>query len=309
MNAGATLVSDIRASCRLPVIVAPMFLISGPELVIASARAGVMAALPAPNARTIEALEQWFAAIANGFDGLGHALWGVNMIVHPTYDRFEQELALVERYRPRLVITALGSPARVVDRVHGFGGAVFADVVSVAQARKALAGGADGLILVCGGAGGHTGTLNPFAFLDEVRQFWDGPVALAGGIATGRAIRAAEVAGADLAYMGTHFIAARESLVSDENREMLGACTSADVIATDVVSGVMANWLRPSLDRSGLLESAGVAQAAPDFSNLHSSAKAWKDVWGGGHGVAQTPGPRTAREIVDDLVAQYRAVA
>lgn len=188
-----------------------------------------------------------------------------------------------------------------------YGGAVFADVISVGQARKAIAGGADGLILVCNGAGGHTGSLNPFAFVEEVRSFWDGPIALAGGIASGRSVHAACVAGADLAYLGTHFIAARESLVSDENRELLGQCSISDIVTTDAVSGVPANWLKPSLEKAQLDAGDAKPAAAPDFSNLHSSSKAWKDIWGAGHGVGQTPGARSTAEIVEDLASQYEA--
>ena len=269
-QAGRDLLADVRRDLRLPIVVAPMFLISGPDMVIAAGQAGVLCALPAPNARTIEVLADWLAQIDAAF-------------------------------------AALGSPARVTEQVHAYGGAVFADVISVAQARKAIAGGADGLILVTARAGGHTGTLNPFAFVDEVRQFWDGPIALAGGIATGRAIRAAEAAGADLAYIGTHFIAAQESLVSDENRQLLGQCSSADVVTTDAVSGVPANWLRPSLEKAQLDSREGKPVAAPDFSNLHSSSKAWKDIWGAGHGVGQTPGARPLAAIVEDLAQQYAA--
>lgn len=305
--AGQRLLADMGQHLRLPIVVAPMFLISGPDMVIAAGRGGVMGALPAPNARTIEMLEQWLGQISRGFAPLGHSLWGVNMIVHPTYDRFDAELDLICQYRPRLVVTALGNPGRVTDRVHEYGGAVFADVISVAHARKAIAGGADGLILVTAGAGGHTGTLNPFAFVEEVRQFWHGPIALAGGIASGRAIHAARVAGADLAYLGTHFIAARESLVSDENRAMLGQCGSADIVTTDAVSGVMANWMRPSLEKAGLAGQVAQKAKLPDFSNLHASSKAWKDIWGAGHGVGQTPGMRPMADIIDELEQQYTA--
>jgi hypothetical protein len=178
---------DLRHDLKLPVIVAPMFLISGPALVVAAAKAGVIAAFPAANARTVADLERWMASIE---DQLAAAKsprqWGVGLIVHRSYDRFADDLALAREYRPRLVITALGDPRRVIDPVHAYGGEVFCDVVSVAQARKAAAAGVDGLVLVTAGAGGHTGTLNPFAFVDEVRRFWPGQIALSGAIANGR---------------------------------------------------------------------------------------------------------------------------
>jgi nitronate monooxygenase len=179
--------ADLRAGLRLPVIVAPMFLISGPDLVIAAGRAGLLGAFPAPNARTLEDLAAWLARIdlelaADGRPGQ----WAINMIVHPTYTRCEAELDLLSQYAPRLVITALGGPKRVMDRVHGFGGLVFTDVINTEHARKAIAAGADGLVLVAAGAGGHTGALSPFVFVDEVRRFWQGPIVLAGGIGNAR---------------------------------------------------------------------------------------------------------------------------
>ena len=208
--ADRAIVDTLRTQLRIPAIVAPMFLISGPDLVISAGKAGLLGAIPAPNARTIPDLDAWFARISTELGEVERAdLWAVNMIVHKSYDRFDAELDLICRYRPRIVVTALGSPRRVLDAVHGYGGAVFADTIDPNQAKKAIDAGADGLILVAHGAGGHTGRFNPFAFVEEVRSFWDGPLILGGGIATGRAIRAAEVLGADFAYLGTRFIAAR----------------------------------------------------------------------------------------------------
>lgn len=242
----------LLARLRLPVIAAPMFLISGPDLVIAAARAGIIGAFPTPNARTIDDLSNWLQQIEEQLAISGHSgLWAVNMIVHPTYERFAAELDLVCAHRPAIVITALGSPARVRDRVHSFGGQVYADVVAPDQARKAIDAGADGLILVASGAGGHTGRYSAFAFVEEVRRSWDGPLVLGGAIGSARAIRAALDLGADFAYVGTRFIAASESLVSDKNRDMLVRATMTDIITTQAVTGIASNWMRESLHAAG----------------------------------------------------------
>src|SRR5262245_10130935 len=195
----------------LPVIAAPMFLVSGPDLVIAACKAGVIGAFPAPNCRKIEDLDAWLARISAEV-GPDAAPFALNMVVHSTYPRLAAELELAKKYKPALVITALGSPRQVVEAVHSYGGRVFADVISPKFAKKAIEAGADGLILVSAGAGGHAGALAPFAFLPAVRKFWSGPVVLGGAIANGRAVRAVEVLGADLAYVGTSFIAASESM-------------------------------------------------------------------------------------------------
>jgi nitronate monooxygenase len=295
---------------RLPVIAAPMFLISGPDLVIAAARAGIIGAFPTPNARTIDDLEAWLKRIHVELEpeGLGER-WAINMIVHPTYERFDAELDLVCRYRPRLVITALGSPRRVLERVHDYGGMVFADVIDGKQARKAVDVGVDGLILVASGAGGHTGRYSAFAFVEEVRSFWSGPIVLGGAIGSGRGIRAALMLGADFAYIGTRFIASRESLASDENRAMLVRARMEDIIATTSVTGVMGNWLRECLERAGLADDSIDANRKVDFSNLHGDTKAWKNIWGAGQGVGHTSSVQTVSAIVDELCASYRQAA
>jgi len=211
---------NLFAGLDLPVLAAPMFLVSGPRLLAASCQAGIVGSLPAPNARTVEQLQQWLEQIVGERDaaqqrGEQWAPWMLNMIVHSTYDRFEAELELVRRYQPPIVSTALGSPKRVLDTVHAYGGVVIADVISPALARKAVAAGVDGLVLVCNGAGGHTGNYNPFAFVAEVREFWDGPLGLAGAISNGRDIHAAQVLGCDFSLVGTRLIATHESLVED----------------------------------------------------------------------------------------------
>ncbi|TWC95332.1 nitronate monooxygenase [Sphingobium sp. AEW010] len=245
--------------------------------------------------------------VADGAAGAyDFGLGAVFLIVHPTYERFEAELDLVCEYRPSIVITALGSPRRVLDRIHGYGGSVFSDVVTPEQARKAAAAGADGLILVASGAGGHTGHYSPFALVEEVRSFWDGPLILGGAIGSARAIGAALDLGADFAYMGTHFIAAPESLVVDDNREMLVRASMSDIVTTPAVTGVASNWIRESLDRAGFTPEILEVKKKIDFSNLHGDAKAWKNIWGAGHSVGTTRSIRTVATIVDELVDDFR---
>jgi nitronate monooxygenase len=288
---------------RIPVLAAPMFLVSGPELVIAAARAGIAGSFPTPNARTIADLEIWCDEIASGLGEELAASWAANVIVHRTYDRLAAELEVLARHRPRLVITALGSPTRVLDDVHAWGGQVYADCASPEHAEKAIAAGADGVVLVCTGAGGHTGAYSPFAFTADVRSFWDGPLVLAGGIADGRAVRAAEVLGADMVYMGTRFIATPESLVSEAQREMVVETPMRDIVLSSTVTGVAANWMKVSLERSGhLATGSGV-----DFSGAIADNKAWKHVWSAGHSVARVRRIASVAEVVDELVADYVA--
>lgn len=294
---------------RIPVFVAPMFLISGPELVIEAAKAGVIGAFPAPNARTIEDLRDWMNEIdetlkAENLSGN----WAVNMIVHPTYDRFEEELALIQKFKPKIVISALGSPKRILHEVHSYEGKVFSDVISVSQARKAIAAGADGLVAVCAGAGGHTGSLSPFALVQEVRKFWQGPLIAGGAVSSAEGVGAMRLLGADLAYMGTHFISAKESLVSDEYRAMLVGAEAEDIVTTAAVSGVPGNWLRPSLEQNGISDTALKSDTKVDFSNIHGDSKAWKNVWGAGQGVGGTLGVYTTRELVDQLARDWEAL-
>lgn len=303
------LVDDLMSRLRLPIIAAPMFLISGPDLVIAAGKAGIIGAFPTPNARTIDDLAAWLPRIVGELEAAGRAgMWAINMIVHPTYERFGAELDLICEYKPNIVVTALGSPKRALDRVHAYGGAVFSDVISPDQARKAVDAGADGLILVASGAGGHTGQYSPFALIEEVRAFWDGPLILGGAIGSARSVRAARMLGADFAYMGTRFIAARESLVSDANREMLVRAQMRDIVTTPAVTGVASNWMRESLDAAGFTPDMLKVEKKIDFSNLHGDSKAWKNIWGAGHAVGTTRAIQTVAEIVDDLVREDAAL-
>ena len=291
---------------RAPVIVAPMFLVSGPELVIESCRSGLVGSFPTQNARTLEDLDGWLGAIRRGIVDVEDPQWAVSMIVHPSYDRFPQELELMTEYQPDTVITALGSPSRVLDEIHDYGGTVFADVMSIHHARKAVDAGADGLVLVCNGAGGHTGTLSPFAFVDEVRQFFDGPLVLGGAISTGQAVRAVEVLGADMAYMGTRFIACPESLANDRYRDILVRSRIDDVTATAAVTGVLCSWLTESLADVGFEQEHLDSKGKIDFSDVHGANKPWKDIYGAGQGVGQIDSVASVSEVAEQVIDEYK---
>lgn len=297
----------VRDALRAPVIVAPMFLVSGPEFVIESCRAGLVGSFPTQNARTFEDLVDWFDRIRAGVADLPGASWAISMIVHRSYERFAAELELVQEYRPDVVVTALGPPSRVLDEVHGYGGAVYADVMSVEHARKAADAGADGLVLVCHGAGGHTGRLSPFAFVDEVRRFFDGPLVVGGAVSTGRAVRAVEVLGADYAYMGTRFIACPESLVNDRYRDMLVRSELGDVTATAAVTGVLCSWLTESLTDAGYDPDSLAEAGRIDFSDVHGEHKPWKDIFGAGQGVGEIDGAASVADVADRIVEEYLA--
>ena len=302
----------LRGGLRLPLVAAPMFLVSGPELVLAACAAGIGGAFPAPNARTVEALADWLERVSSGHAALVAAggrvgPWALNLVTHSTYDRLAAELELVERYRPPLVITALGSPAPVVARVHAYGGLVIADVSSVALARKAAAAGVDGLALVCAGAGGHTGRIPAFAFVPAVRSFFDGIVVVGGAIGTGGAIRAAELLGADLVYAGTPFIAAAESLASDRYRDMVVRASLEDLVLSRALTGADAWYLRESIVAAGLDPEALTGKDKVDWRDSQGQLKAWKDIWSAGQGVDSVRAVEPVAAIVDRLAAEYAA--
>ncbi len=305
------LLAKLAPRMRLPIIAAPMFLVSGPDLVEAARRAGVIASFPFPNARTLDDLEPWLdgACRTHAGDGAPLAPFAANMITHSSYDRLGAEIELLARYKPDIVITALGGPRPVLETVHGYGGMVFADVNSVAFARKAAAAGVDGLVLVAAGAGGHTGDMAGFAFVAAVRDFFDGVIVLAGGISNGAAVRAAEVLGADLAYVGTPFIAATESLATDEYRDMVIAAEFEDLVASDALTGARAYYLKASLAKMGYDPEALGRGNGPDFSQSQTSIKAWRDVWSAGHGVGLVRNVRPAAALIDDIARDYHAAA
>ncbi len=298
----------------LPAIAAPMFLVSGPDLVKGSCLNGVIGSFPAPNARPIEVLDQWMGELNEELTAAKKqepnrkvAPWAMNMVVHRSYNRLDEELALVQKHQPQLVITSLGNPKQVVEIVHGYGGIVFADVSDVKFANKAIDAGVDGLILVASGAGGHAGVINGFAFVDTVRKFWDGVIVLAGGISTGNSILAAQAAGADLAYLGTRFIVATESLANDDYRRMLVEASQEDIIFTDAFSGVHANMLKPSIVKAGLDPELLAKKIKVDFNDMQKETKtrAWRDIWSAGHGVGAIAKIEPVAAIIGQLEAEY----
>lgn len=287
---------------RVPVVAAPMFLISGPDLVIEACRAGIIGAFPTTNARTIEELEQWMLRIT----GAGLATpWAANLITHKTNVRLLQDLELVARHRPPIVITALGSPKPVIEAVHAYGGLVIADVVNLNLARKALDVGADGLACVSAGAGGHTGFISPFAFISAVRELTDGLVVVGGGIADGQGVAGAIAAGADLVYMGTRFIATRESLAVPDYKQMVVDASVDDLIVSAAVTGTVGSWLKPSLRRVGIDPEQMPEKPDRNYTSAQGEAKRWRDIWAAGQGIGAVRGIEPVSEVVEQLVREY----
>ncbi len=285
--------NKIFENLRIPVIAAPMFLVSNPTLVVEACKSGIIGSFPGPNARKIEDLENWLEKITSDLaafkaQGGQPAPWAMNMITHSSYSRFDEEIELVKKYKPSILITALGGPQRVIDAVHSYGGLVYADVINVKYARKSAQAGADGLVLVCSGAGGHTGTVSHFAFLEEVKKFFDGHIVLAGSISNGKAIRAAEVAGADFAYIGTPFIATTENMAPADHRTMVVDAALDNIVPTKAISGALGNWIDKSLEKAGFDFSKLDAKAKLDFSgDMQSGSKAWKNIFAAGQAVGQ----------------------
>ncbi len=300
---------------RLPVVAAPMFLISGPSLVLAACRAGIVGAFPTPNARPISQLFQWMQQITEGLaqarDALGSDLlgpWCANLVTHSSNTRLAEDLELIAKFKPPIVVTALGSPKPAIDLVHAYGGVVYADVITLGLAKKAVQAGADGLACVSAGAGGHTGFLSPFAFVRAVREFFDGTVILGGGISDGWGVAGAVASGADLVYMGTSFIATQESLAADAYKQMLVDCTADDLLVSAGLTGTPASWLKPSLRANGL--DPDQMPAAPDRrydSNQSIAGKKWMDVWAAGQGVGHIKSVLPVAKLVDQLTAEYDA--
>lgn len=283
-----------------------MFLVSGPELVAAACAAGVVGAFPFPNARTIAQLDGWLDELSRATREPGSAPYAVNLTTHRSYDRLQDEITLIKNHQPSIVITALGGPKPVLDAVHGYGGMVIADVNSVKYARKAADAGADGLALIAAGAGGHTGDMAAGPFVAEVREFFDGTIILAGGIANGAAVRSALVAGADLCYMGTRFIATAESIASDDYKNMVVQAEFEDLVLSDLLTGAKAYYLRQSLQRMGYDPDNLAAGNGVDLSDSQNQIKAWRDVWSAGHGVGSVRAVQSVAEVVDQLIKEYQ---
>lgn len=295
----------------LPAIGAPMFIVSGPELVIAQCKSGVIGAFPALNARPEATLDEWLVRIKAALAADPQAApYAVNQIIHPSNTRLEFDLALCVKHEVPLIITSLAAPTAVVPRVHAYGGLVFHDVISVRHAEKALEAGVDGLILVCAGAGGHAGTLSPFALVGEIRRFYAGPIALSGAIAGGGAILAAQAMGADLAYIGTRFIATTEANAAPAYKQALVDAAAADIVYTPYFTGVHGNYLKQSIVAAGLDPNSLPVRdkSSMDFGAAAASgAKAWRDIWGAGQGVGGIDEVMPTATLVARLKAEYRA--
>ena len=291
---------------RLPVIASPLFIISNPELVIAQCRAGVVGSFPALNARPAAMLEEWLKRLA-GELGPQDAPFAVNQIVHRSNDRLMHDVEMCVKYRVPIVITSLGAREEVNQAVHSYGGIVLHDVIDDRFARKAVSKGADGLIAVAAGAGGHAGTLSPFALISEIRNWFDGPVALSGAIATGGAVLAAQAMGADFGYIGSAFIATEEANASAGYKQMLVEGAASDIVYTNLITGVHGNYLRGSLAAAGLdPDNLPVSDAtAMNFSS--GSAKAWKDIWGSGQGIGAVTEIVPTAALVARLAREYDA--
>ncbi len=299
----------LKESMEIPVIAAPMFIISNPEMVVACCREGIIGTFPLLNARTDELLEEWMekvkhAAMDAERKGEKMAPWGVNIIVHKSNARYEQNLEMIRKYEPPIVITSLGKPVNEAGIVHGYGGLVFSDVISVEHAKKAAESGVDGLILVCSGAGGHGGTLNPFAFVAEVKAFFDGIIILAGCMSSGSDVLAAQVMGADFVYMGTKFIAVDEADATLENKQMLIDSSASDIIYTDAISGVNANFMKESIQKAGLDPDS--LKRKEEVSVAGDKPKAWKHIWSAGQGVGSITGVYPVREVIGKMKEEYR---
>ena len=302
---------------RLPVIAAPMFLASGPEMVLACCRAGIVGSFPAKNRRTREGLDEWLTVIGEGLAaieaGTGRPAppFGVNLIVHRSNDVLREELGVITRHRVPIVITSLGAVSELVDAVHDYGGLVFHDVINLRHAGKAIAAGVDGLIAVAAGAGGHTGRASPFALVNEIRQVFDGTLLLSGAMATGADIAAAQMMGADLAYLGTRFIGTRECRAQDGYKEMILGSSLSDIVETDRVSGVNASFLAASLAGAGLhadgvgAPDVDIAGELADALGEEGGKQPWRDIWSAGQGVGSIHDLPPVDELVRRLDAEY----
>jgi nitronate monooxygenase len=290
---------------RLPVFAAPMFLVTGPDMVIAACKAGIGGAFPTPNCRTVEDLDAWMDRITGALKP-GDAPWIANMITHSTNARLAEDLRLVAQYKPPVVITALGSPRPVMETVKSYGGLVFADVISMKLARKAAEAGVDGLACVSAGAGGHTGHLSPFAFIPAVRDFFDGYIAVGGGVGDGAGIAGAIAAGADFVYMGTRFLATTESMAQPAYKQMVIDAGPDDLVVSAAVTGTPASWLKPSLRAAGQ-DPDNLGDPAERNYAAGGDNKRWRDIWAAGQGVDSVKAVEPISEVVDQLEREYLA--
>ena len=309
--------TKLKTRLRLPLIAAPMFLVSGVDLVSACCRAGIIGSFPTANCRSPEELDGWIAAIdaqlaaAKAENEREPAPWCPNLIVHKSNPRLAEDVAVLLRHKPEIVITSVGPPTPVLAPLHDIGALVFSDVATVLHAEKAVAAGADGLVLLTAGAGGQTGWINPFVFVREVRRFFDGPIVLAGGVMDGHSLMMAEMLGCDLGYMGTRFIATDESLAKDAYKEMLITSRADDILLTKAFTGLNANMLRPSIERAGLdpdnLPLRGDIDIAKDINPeaKKNAPKRWKDIWSAGHSVSGVSAITGVDDLIDEIQTEY----
>ena len=312
-----SLPAQLRDALALPIVAAPLFIVSNPDLVLAQCKAGIVGSFPALNARPEHVLEEWLQRITSELDAYraAHpdarvAPFAVNQIVHGSNNRLQHDVELCVKYKVPIQITSLRAPDAVVEAAHSYGGLVFHDVTNIKHAKRALQAGVDGLILVCHGAGGHAGQLSPFALVREVREFYDGTIILSGSIASGDAVLAAQALGADLAYIGTRFIATDEANASDAYKQGLVEGTAEDIVYTNFFTGIHGNYLRSSIVAAGFDPDAlpEADKTKMDFgSGGGSSAKAWRDIWGAGQGTGQIHDVRPAAEVIAQLGREYHA--
>lgn len=305
----------ILQNLEIPIVAAPMFIVSGPELVIAQCKAGIVGTFPALNARPAEELEKWIVRIKLELEQYQKdnpdkkvAPFGVNQICHPSNNRLEHDNEVCRKHEVPIIITSLQANQDVYDSTHSYGGIVLHDVTNIRHSKKALSMGADGLIAVCSGAGGHAGRLSPFALIPEIRQFHDGPLLLSGSIATGGSVAAALAMGADLAYIGTRFIASKEANAEEGYKQEIIESSGEDIVYSSLFTGVHGNYLKGSIEKAGL-DPNNLPTADKSSMNFGSGgnteAKAWKDIWGAGQGVGSVHDAPSMQEIVDEFAKEY----
>lgn len=306
-----SLPKSLSENMSLPLIGAPLFIVSNPDLVIAQCRSGIIGSFPALNARPESLLDDWLAqikeALAEPCEG-PVAPFAVNQICHPSNTRLEHDVRLCVKHQVPIVITSLSPPAEIVQAVHSYGGLVFHDVINVRHAQKAAEQGVDGLILVAAGAGGHAGSLSPFALVQEVRQWFDGTIILSGSIASGQAVAASLAMGADLAYSGTRFIATQEANAQPEYKQMLVDSAAKDIVYSSLFTGVSGNYLKPSISRAGL-DPDNLPEGDKDlmdFEKLSGGSKAWKDIWGAGQGLGAIQSVEDTASVVEQMKAEFK---
>ncbi len=311
-----TLPAILKDNLRLPVIGAPLFIISHPPLVLEQCKAGIVGSFPALNARPEAQLDEWLAQITEELASHNEAHperpaapFAVNQIVHRSNTRLEHDLQMCEKYKVPIVISSLGAVPEVNQAIHAYGGIVLHDIINNRHAKSAIKKGADGLIAVAAGAGGHAGPLSPFALVQEIRDWFNGPIALSGAIAHGGAVLAAQAMGADLAYIGTPFIATNEARAIDDYKQMIVDSAAADIVYSNYFTGIHGNYLKPSITRAGMdPEDLPVADPTKmNFSEAATGAKAWKDIWGSGQGIGAIKDVRPAADYVDQLEKEYQA--